>query len=311
MTIGSGKRAAENSLAEEEEPLLKSWAQQQASASEYWQTTPWRGQGLASAPNYASGTGPSPSSSSGESKSPLLSTSGGTELSWNPEGKPKLIQPGTSTEIQPASSSNAKSVSFAPSKKVLSPSGEIYTDMLQPEKKPPQLSITGGTEPSSNPEGEARLIQPGTSTEIQPASFGKAKSVSFAPSKKVFLPSGEISIETLQSEKKPPQLSITGGTKLSSKPENEAKLIQPGISTEIQPALSSKAKSVSFSPEKVVLPPSCGIYTELPQPVIIPPPSLPPGPEGYQPKIAVQPTKPKSKSMLRKLVSKLKFKFPR
>ncbi|KAN0108985.1 hypothetical protein V8E52_009768 [Russula decolorans] len=134
VIIGSGKRA-EDPLSEEE-PLIQSWEQQQASASEYWQSTPWRGQRLSSAPNYASGTGPKPSSSSGESNPPLLSTSGGAELSWNPDSGDKLIQPGTSNEIQPASSSEAKSASFVPSK-VLLPSGEIYTDMLQPEKKPP------------------------------------------------------------------------------------------------------------------------------------------------------------------------------
>jgi hypothetical protein len=101
----------------------------------------------------------------------LSSTSGGTELSWNPEGKAKLIQPGTSTEIQSASSSRAKSVSFSSSKKVLLPSGEIYTEMLQPEKKPPQLSITSG----------GKMIQPGVSTEIQPVSSSKAKPLALPP----------------------------------------------------------------------------------------------------------------------------------
>jgi hypothetical protein len=44
-------------------------------------------EGSSSAPNYASGTNPNPSVSSGESKPPLLSTSGGTQLSWNPRGR--------------------------------------------------------------------------------------------------------------------------------------------------------------------------------------------------------------------------------
>jgi hypothetical protein len=79
-------------------------------------------QGSSSAPNSASGTHSNPSVSSGESK-PLLSTSGGTEVPWNSlaEGEANLNQPGTSTGIQPASSSNAKSVSWDPSKKVILP----------------------------------------------------------------------------------------------------------------------------------------------------------------------------------------------
>jgi len=180
VIIGSGKRGDPA----EEEGLLQSWGQQQASASENWQSTPWREQGSSSVPNYASGTHPKPSFSSGENKPLLLSTSGGTELSWNPEGEANLIQPGTSTEIQPVASSS-----------------------------------------------KANLIQP---------------------------------------------------------------------------ASSSMAKSVSFN-SKVVLLPSSGIYTELLQVEIIPP-SLP-GPEGYQPKTAAQSTKPKSKNIFQKLVSKLKFKF--
>jgi hypothetical protein len=67
VIIESGKRAEQPELAEEEVPLLQSWAQQQASASEYWQSTPWRNQGPSSVPNYASGTVPNPSFSSGES----------------------------------------------------------------------------------------------------------------------------------------------------------------------------------------------------------------------------------------------------
>jgi hypothetical protein len=77
VIIELGKRTE---FAEEEEPLLHSWKQQKASASEYWQSTPWRHQVSSSVPKYASGTNPNPSFS-GESKPPLLSTSGGTELS--------------------------------------------------------------------------------------------------------------------------------------------------------------------------------------------------------------------------------------
>jgi hypothetical protein len=64
VKIGSGKRAdSEN----QEEP----------SSSSYWRS---QDQGSSSAPNYASGTHLNPSFSSGESKPPLLSISGGTEL---------------------------------------------------------------------------------------------------------------------------------------------------------------------------------------------------------------------------------------
>jgi hypothetical protein len=184
VIIGWGKRA------DEEEPLLQWWAQAQKGSSSYWSTAPWKYHGSSSAPNYASGTrwDLNPSFSPGGSKPPPLSTSGGTEVPSNPlaEGEAKLIQPGTSTEIQPASLSKAKSgtwapnnnkpaslsksksVSWAPSRTVVLPSGSIHTEMLEPEKKPPQLSITDGTELSLKPEAEAKLIQPETSTDIQP-----------------------------------------------------------------------------------------------------------------------------------------------
>jgi hypothetical protein len=167
VIIGWGKRASE-----EEQPLLQWWAQAQKESSSYWSTAPWKYHGSSSAPNYASGTPwhPNPSFSPGGSEPPPLSTSGGTEVPSNrlAEGEAKLSQPGTSTEIQPASLSKSKSVSWAPSRTVVLPSGGIHTEMLQPEKKPPQLSITGGSELPLIPEGEAKLIQPGTSTEIQP-----------------------------------------------------------------------------------------------------------------------------------------------
>jgi hypothetical protein len=159
-----------------------------------------------------------------------------------------------------------------------------------------------------NPEGKPKLTQPaGTSTEIQPASSSRlTKSVSFASSKQMIQPSGEIGTEMLQPEEKPPQLSITGGTELSSKPEGEPKLIQPATSTEIQPASSSKAKSGSFAPSEV-LPPSGEIYTGMPQsdtkPLL-----LPPGPEEYLTKVGVQPKKLKLKNIFSKLIGKLKFR---
>ena len=135
------------------------------------------------------------------------------------------------------------------------------------------------------PGGEAKLIQPGTSTEIQPPSSSKAKSVSWAPSKEVILPSGEIYGEMLPPENKP--LPLPPG------PEGH----QP-----IQPTTSSKAKSVSWPPSKEVQLPSGEIYSEM----------QPPGPEGYQPKMAAQqlpsPPEPQSKNFFSKLVGgKLKF----
>jgi hypothetical protein len=133
VIIGSGKRAD----VQEEDPLLAQ-AQQDPSSSSDWRSTPSQDQGSSSAPNYASGTHPNPSLSSGDSKPSLLSTSGGTKVLWNPlaEGGANLIQPGTSTEIQPASSSNRKSVSWAPEREVRLPSGEMYSEMLPPDVEP-------------------------------------------------------------------------------------------------------------------------------------------------------------------------------
>ena len=68
---------------------MKNWldqAQQKPSEEVPWSTLSQR-QGSSLAPTYASGTHPNPPSLPGESKSPLLSTSGGAELSWNPEGE--------------------------------------------------------------------------------------------------------------------------------------------------------------------------------------------------------------------------------
>jgi hypothetical protein len=122
VIIGSGKRADS-----EEEPLLQSWAKHQ---------------GTSSAPNYASGTHPNPSFSLGDSVPPPLSTSGGIELPWDPlgltKGGAKLSQPGTSTEIQPASLSKAKSVLWATPKLLLS--GEAESVELGTEIKPLPVS---------------------------------------------------------------------------------------------------------------------------------------------------------------------------
>jgi hypothetical protein len=151
VIIGSGKRADS-----EEEPLLQSWAQTQEESSSYWSSTPWKHQGTSSTPNYASGTHPNPSFSSGDSKPPPLSTSGGTEVTSNPlaEGEANLIQPVTSTEIQPASLSKSKSVSWVPPKVSL-PSGDIHTETLQPEIQPASLS-------------KSKSVSWGPTTEIKP-----------------------------------------------------------------------------------------------------------------------------------------------
>lgn len=142
VIIGSGKRGEEDG-----EPLMQSWAQQKQVSSSYWSTAPWRGS--SSAP---SGTRPNPSFSSGGREAPLLSTSGGIKVPWNPlaeddtnlmiqpgtglsqkpGGVANLIQPGVPTEIQPASLSKSKSVSWVPTKpEVIPPSGDIPTQKLQ------------------------------------------------------------------------------------------------------------------------------------------------------------------------------------
>jgi hypothetical protein len=232
VIIGPGKRGGGD-----DEPLMQSWEQQEKDMSSYWSTAPWRGS--SSAPKYASGTRPNPSFSSGGREAPPLSTPGGIKAPWNPfaEDDTNLIQPGTST-----------------------------------------------------------AIQPGTSSEIQPASLSKAKSVSWNPSKEVILPWGGVSVEELQPGAKPPQLSITGAG-LSQKPGGVDNLIQPGVSTEIQPASLRKSKSVSWPPTKPdVRPPSGDIPTQIPQPPL----PLPSGPSG--------PPKSRFKKVVSKLIGKLKFK---
>jgi hypothetical protein len=149
-------------------------------------------EGTSSAPKYASGTHPNPSFSSGESKLPLLSTSGGTELSWNPEGEARLIQPVTSTEIQPASFSKAKSVSWAPSKEVLLLSGEIYSEMLPPETKPLCSAAGAGGVPVQS-----------TGIVLIDLALLDESAVSWNPPKEVLLQSGEIYSEIPPPEIKP------------------------------------------------------------------------------------------------------------
>jgi hypothetical protein len=130
VKIGLGKRADV-----QEEDRVKNWldqAQQKPSEEVPWSTQSQR-QGSSLAPTYASGTHPNPPSSPGESKSPLLSTSGGAELSWNPEGETKSIQSWTSTENRPALSSEAESVSWTPSKDMMLSPSETVTPPLQSE----------------------------------------------------------------------------------------------------------------------------------------------------------------------------------
>ena len=80
---------------EDREPLLGQV--QEPSSSSSWWSTPSQHQGPSSAPNFASWTDPNPSFSPDVSKP--LSASGGSELSS--KGEAELIQPQTSTEIQP------------------------------------------------------------------------------------------------------------------------------------------------------------------------------------------------------------------
>ena len=159
VIIGSGKRAK----SEEEQPLLKSWAQEQwaqeqaVTAPSNWKTIPWPDHAPSSAPDYAGGTRPNPSFSSGGSKPPLLSTSAEIELPPNPEGKAELIQPGVPTEIQPASSSMSKliqpgvsteiqpassSMSKSGPSRVMPPSGEIMAAQQSPSPMKPKSKST-------------------------------------------------------------------------------------------------------------------------------------------------------------------------
>jgi len=156
--VGSRKRA------DDEEPLLRRPLPEQELSTSNWWSTPSRDhwQGSSSAPKYASGTLLKPSFSSGERKPPLLSTSGGNELSESSRnplagGKAESIQPaGTLTEIQPTSSSTrkAKSVSWATSENVKLPSGAIASETLPPRP----LEIKTLPQPASSaPLPEAKM----------------------------------------------------------------------------------------------------------------------------------------------------------
>lgn len=133
LLTGSGKR----SKVEGEDPLLAQSQQEPSSSTSDSQSTPSQHQGSSLAPNYPSGTHPNPSFSSGGSKPPL-STSGVTELSRNPEGEAKLR---TWTIVQPASSSKAKLISWAPWREVIMPSGHKYLEMLPPDPKIKPLDL--------------------------------------------------------------------------------------------------------------------------------------------------------------------------
>jgi hypothetical protein len=115
------------------------------------------------APDYASGIHPGvgkPLPSSGGGDSPLWSkvwsTPGGTAVPWNQEGP---VKPGTTAENQPASitGNKPKLVSWASTKNVLLPSGDVLKRPLQSDTN---LHL-------SPPPG-----QPGYVAKQQPKSFG-------------------------------------------------------------------------------------------------------------------------------------------
>jgi hypothetical protein len=89
----------------------------------------------------------------------VWSLPGETEAPLDPEG---AFKPGTTTEIQPASSSVTKAVKWGPTTKVHFFEPDISSD--------------------SDPEG---AFEPGTTTENQPASSSETKSVSWGHTTKV------------------------------------------------------------------------------------------------------------------------------
>ena len=106
VIIVSGKRAPRGNPYDRE-------GSDSDSDTEWWTPPPKSSPAV----GHASGSHPGvdmPSSSSGGSESPLL-TPGGTEVPLDPEGASK---PGTTTENQPVSSSEAKSVSWGHTTKV-------------------------------------------------------------------------------------------------------------------------------------------------------------------------------------------------
>ena len=193
------------------------------SDTEWWTFSPERLSAIESSSGSHSGIG-TQSSSSGGNKSAML-TLGETEVSLDQQGE---FKPATTTENQPASSSNTKSVSWGTSNKVVLPSGEnpyegeesdsdaewwtfsperlsriesssgshsgIGTLSSSPGGNKSSMLTPGWTEVSLDQQGP---FKPGTPTEDQPASSSKTKSVSWGTSNKVVLPSGEITSELL------------------------------------------------------------------------------------------------------------------
>ena len=143
------------------------------------------------------------------------------------------------------------------------------------ECKPASLSTVHVTGLSwNNPEGEAKLIQPETSTEIPQPTSSKAKSVSFAPSREVILPSNEIKSEMLPPDIKPP--SSNKGYRVSFAPWMD--MIKP----------SGETYSVMLPPDR----------KSLPRPLFL---------DVYMAKKAAQPKKSKYKNIVSKLLGKIKF----
>jgi hypothetical protein len=155
VIIVSGKRAPRGNPYDRE-------GSDSDSDTEWWTPPPKSSPAV----GHASGSHPGvdmPSSSSGGSESPLL-TPGGTEVPLDPEGASK---PGTTTENQPVSSSEAKSVSWGHTNKVL-----FFHDEPDGLGLPP-------------PHPDVGMLSSPTTTEDQPASSSGAKSVSWGHTTKV------------------------------------------------------------------------------------------------------------------------------
>jgi hypothetical protein len=185
----------------------------------------------------------------------------------------------TQAQQEPSSSSDWRST---PSQDQGSSSATNYArafrwkpSFLSGGGKPPLLSTSGGVAVPRNPlaEGEAKLIEPpllstSGATEVpwNPLAEGKANLI------------------------KPPLLSTSGGIEVPWNPLAEGK------ANLIHPASSSKAKSVSWSPEREVILPSGGTYSEM-----LPPDSRP------AVKPLRRPKKAPPKNIFSKLFGKLKF----
>ena len=202
-----------------------------SSSSEFW-SKPSQYQGSSSSPNYYEGgtlanLPPSP----GESKPTLLSTSGGTELSWNSENdKAKLIQPGTSIEMQPLASYKKLQGSGSSTSSVFSTETQPGTST---EIQPASSSLDRSKSVSFSP------LSGATSTEIQPesSSLGRPKLVSFAPLRGVSLSTGEVyrEFEPPPDPGRPPLPPSPG-------PEREKNLLQLQIVAKQKPPMSQGKK---------------------------------------------------------------------